>query len=87
MRRRGSSAGPKSARCVQSKKGLYKAEGVLWDGKTFERLPQQERQFLALCLASVVLCGVLAVFFAVSTTEPAVSGSVTAPLYQAAWWT
>lgn len=30
--------------------------------KDFERLPQQERQFLALCLASVVLCGVLAVF-------------------------
>lgn len=27
--------------------------------KDFERLPQQERQFLALCLASVVLCGVL----------------------------
>lgn len=52
--------------------------------KDFERLPQQEGQFLALCLASVVLCGVLAVFFAVSTTEPAVSGSVTAPLYQAA---
>lgn len=52
--------------------------------KDFERLPQQERQFLALCLASVVLCGVLAVFFAVSTTESAVSGSVTAPLYQAA---
>lgn len=37
--------------------------------KDFERLPQQERQFLALCLASVVLCGVLAVFFAVSTTD------------------
>lgn len=55
--------------------------------KDFERLPQQERQFLALCLASVVLCGVLAVFFAVSTTEPAVSGLRQRRCTRRLWWT
>ncbi len=45
MRRRGSYAGPKSARCVQSK-GPYKRKCAM-GRKDFERLPQQERQFLA----------------------------------------
>lgn len=76
---------PQKRRCVQSK-GPYKRMCAM-GRKDFERLPQQERQFLALCLASVVLCGVLAVFFAVSTTEPAVSGSAAAPLYRRLWWT